>query len=689
MQLSNIPGKLVLPFANAGGKSTIPVASQIGITAGAASLTDGFPPLTRTPIAAGGVPPSGLDMNGILYEMSAIIRWANAGGGYPFDSTFATDTNVGGYPKGARVMRSDGAGYWFNTAENNVTDPEGAGAAAAGWVPDYTTGVASVAMTGSTVTLTPAQYGKPIVLITGVLTANLNLILPTIVGEWVIINSTTGPYSITAKTVAGTGAVLMRGTPSIVIGDGVNIVGANPWQTVSVKNFGADPSASNTTNLSAIQAAIDSFPNGGYGELNFEPGAVYNIAGGLNNNNRNIIFNGKGATLNLTTSASYLLTINGSGCTVRDLFVSKNVGVAASAFYIAGIRHRFDNVQTANSIWSKVFHLQKCKESHFTKLRVDNDVTNSTGDIFYFDYSVNNTISDSMIGYANRGIYGTATPDPTYGNSNEGVTVSGLITVYCQQAVKFDKVTSLSVVNSVLDFCTTFGIFVTNGNTLFVSGNWIAGPAASGFVAIGTHVNFSSAYVSGNRLVGNGTLGTSNAFGSSATYCRYLSNDIYNLNFGAINNATSYEFGNVMSGAGTGVTGTRKGIPGRTLFGPVVDDGVTAVQIAGDLRSDGFIFQHAGIREFCLAQVGNGTNLLYSQFGDVATMGDVYVEETGTGNYLRCTFYKRNLASTPVVTTIANSGLTFSSSNVNGTFGIAGYSVPANVRYVTKFIETT
>lgn len=111
MQLTNTPAKLVLPFANAGAKNTIPTASQIGITAGAASLVDGFPPLTRTPIAAGGVPPSGLDMNGILFELSAILRWANAGGGYAFDGTFAADSNVGGYPKGARIMRSDGQGY--------------------------------------------------------------------------------------------------------------------------------------------------------------------------------------------------------------------------------------------------------------------------------------------------------------------------------------------------------------------------------------------------------------------------------------------------------------------------------------------------------------------------------------------------------------------------------------------------
>jgi hypothetical protein len=223
MQLSNIPGKLVLPFANSGGKSTIPVASQIGITAGAASLTDGFPPLTRTPIAAGGVPPSGFDMNGILYEMSAIVRWANAGGGYPFDSAFATDANVGGYPKGARVMRSDGTGYWFNTAENNVTDPESSGAAAAGWVPDFSTGVSAVTMTGSSVTLTPAQYGKPTIAIAGAMTADLNLIFPTIPGQWVIVNGTTGGFTINAKTAAGSSVPITPNFKGEVFGDGTNI----------------------------------------------------------------------------------------------------------------------------------------------------------------------------------------------------------------------------------------------------------------------------------------------------------------------------------------------------------------------------------------------------------------------------------------------------------------------------------
>jgi len=250
MQLSNSPVKIPLPFAASGLKNTIPEASQIGIVAGAASLTDGFPPLTRTPLASGGIPVAPGDMNGILFELSAIVRWANAGGGYAFDGTFAADSNVGGYPKGARVMRSDGLGYWFNTTENNTTDPEGTGAVAAGWVPDFTTGATTITMTGSNVTLTALQYGKPIVIISGLLTTNLNLIFPTITGYWVVINNTTGAFTITCKTTAGTGVTVA--TTLQIVGDGTNIYAANGVNSVQASIQGAFKNlAASATGLSA------------------------------------------------------------------------------------------------------------------------------------------------------------------------------------------------------------------------------------------------------------------------------------------------------------------------------------------------------------------------------------------------------------------------------------------------------
>lgn len=136
MQINNPPSKIVLPFAEGdpSGRATIPVTTA---TPGYASLTYGFPAITRTPKAAGGIPPRGVDMNGILNAISAIARWSAAGGGYKYDSTFANDTNVAGYPKGAEVLNSAGLGRWLNLADGNTADPDAGGA---NWVQTWLSG---------------------------------------------------------------------------------------------------------------------------------------------------------------------------------------------------------------------------------------------------------------------------------------------------------------------------------------------------------------------------------------------------------------------------------------------------------------------------------------------------------------------------------------------------------------------
>ncbi len=129
MQSSGTPSKFQLPWANGAGPSyirTIPVASQIGIQNGAASLTDGFVPLNFLPVGSGGVPPFGQDMNGILNQTTANLQWINAGGLFAYDSAFATA--IGGYPAGCMLKSASTIGlFWLNTADNNTTNPESGG----------------------------------------------------------------------------------------------------------------------------------------------------------------------------------------------------------------------------------------------------------------------------------------------------------------------------------------------------------------------------------------------------------------------------------------------------------------------------------------------------------------------------------------------------------------------------------
>lgn len=132
MNLSDIPDRVAIPFANSAGSGYIrpvPVPSAGG---GAASFTDGFPPATFQPLSGGGAYVNGEDVNGILNHVTKWTRWQAAGGPAVYNSTFATA--VGGYPHGAVLKSSATDGLlWQNSVDGNLTDPDGG--SAAGWVP--------------------------------------------------------------------------------------------------------------------------------------------------------------------------------------------------------------------------------------------------------------------------------------------------------------------------------------------------------------------------------------------------------------------------------------------------------------------------------------------------------------------------------------------------------------------------
>lgn len=223
MQLSQLPTLLKLAFAALGGKNSIPVASQLPGNINGASYTDGFPPATRTAIVAGGKPPAGLDVNGVLFDISSHIRWLNAGGPYAYDSSFATDSNVGGYPQGAQITSADLQGAWLSLNDNNTDNPDtGAGTK---WVPARAYGVTAVTgLTNANVTLTPAQAAKNKITLAGTLTGNVQIIFPAWLKDWSVTNNTTGAFTLTCKTAAGTGiAIPQDGSPTKIVGDGTNI----------------------------------------------------------------------------------------------------------------------------------------------------------------------------------------------------------------------------------------------------------------------------------------------------------------------------------------------------------------------------------------------------------------------------------------------------------------------------------
>ncbi|VWC14106.1 Tail fiber protein [Burkholderia lata] len=199
MQVSQVPASFPIPFANAAGAGyirPIPVASQIGVQNGAASLTDGFPPLTFLAVNAGGVPPFGQDMNGLLYQMTAGIQWEQVGGQPIYSAIYANA--IGGYPNGAVLQSGDGTGFWRNTVDNNKSDPDAAPAS-------FTGSISGTTLTVTAVASGAVQVGQ-ILSGTGVTSGTQILALGTGTGG-------TGTYTIsTSQTASSTTITATGGT---------------------------------------------------------------------------------------------------------------------------------------------------------------------------------------------------------------------------------------------------------------------------------------------------------------------------------------------------------------------------------------------------------------------------------------------------------------------------------------------
>ncbi|EBS5855474.1 tail fiber protein [Salmonella enterica subsp. enterica serovar Enteritidis] len=131
MKLNDKPRQLAVPFASAGDKNNIPdKATQQTKESGNAAYDSGFPPVTMTPISAGGIPPHGKDFNGLMHDITAAIRYVQAGGLYTYNAGFTGA--IGGYAKDAILAGVATTAVWLNTIDDNLTDPEGADSA--GWV---------------------------------------------------------------------------------------------------------------------------------------------------------------------------------------------------------------------------------------------------------------------------------------------------------------------------------------------------------------------------------------------------------------------------------------------------------------------------------------------------------------------------------------------------------------------------
>jgi hypothetical protein len=86
----------------------------------------------------------------------------------------------------------------------------------------------STATTGGSTTLTDNQSLNEIQIITGVLASNATIIVPTREKAWTFRNATTGNFTVTVKTTAGTGVIVQQGASARLFCDGTDVLAGTP-----------------------------------------------------------------------------------------------------------------------------------------------------------------------------------------------------------------------------------------------------------------------------------------------------------------------------------------------------------------------------------------------------------------------------------------------------------------------------
>lgn len=203
------------------------------------------------------------------------------------------------------------AGNWGNTTNYNLGT----------LLEQAIAGVENVAISGTSYTLTTGsgvadQARNAVINLTGTLSANCNVIVPSVDKVYTIRNSTTGGFSVVVKTAAGSGVTIANGFTQQVYCDATNVVAAGVPFNAATNTI--------TTNVSgnvaagAGSAAVPSVTFGDtdtgiYGPTANELGFSANGTEVLRLSASALSYFSGSNSINLTTDGSIEITRNGGG----------------------------------------------------------------------------------------------------------------------------------------------------------------------------------------------------------------------------------------------------------------------------------------------------------------------------------------------------------------------------------------
>ena len=109
-------------------------------------------------------------------------------------------------------------------------------------------------LTGGTITLTDLEVSNAVLAFSGTLTSNLIVVVPTTNKRlWAAINGTTGAFTLTIKTSAGTGVTVAQGKRNLIYTNGTNVQDAfNDFESIALTGTPTSTTAAVGTNTTQI-----------------------------------------------------------------------------------------------------------------------------------------------------------------------------------------------------------------------------------------------------------------------------------------------------------------------------------------------------------------------------------------------------------------------------------------------------
>lgn len=222
----------------------------------------------------------------------------------PNGETFDGDSSLTLVSGASCLVASDGLNFSIMSSQANST---------AG---DFTYTTISVAGTGD-YTLSAAEYDKIAIKFTGLLTGNRNIIVPNAVRDYWVNNATTGAFTLTVKTAAGSGVAITQGKKATVYSDGTDVIAADTdypsgiATPVSVANGGTGATDAPTalTNLggTATGTSVFTAANAAAGRS-----ALSAAASGANTDITSVYLNNTGLKIKDTNASHGLSIVPGS-----------------------------------------------------------------------------------------------------------------------------------------------------------------------------------------------------------------------------------------------------------------------------------------------------------------------------------------------------------------------------------------